>query len=506
MSIPSLSATELVQELRQGHVTAVQATEACLDVIDDNDADVGAFLHVDAAGARQAAEQIDRRRAAGEPLGALAGVPIAVKDVLCTKDQPTTCGSQALARFQPPYDATLIARLRAAGAVLIGKTNMDEFAMGSSTENSGFQVTRNPWDLSRVPGGSSGGSAASVAARQVPWAIGTDTGGSVRQPAAFCGVVGLKPTYGRVSRFGLVAYASSLDQAGPFGRTAADVALLLEAIAGHDPQDSTSAAQPVPPYSQRVAQPLKPLTIGVIRDHFGEGLHEDVEHSVQQAIRDFQSLGAKIVDVRLPHGKYGIAAYYVIAPCEASSNLARYDGVHYGHRTDEAVMQAELASERVAGAGGNAESPLVRMYRRSRTEAFGLEVKRRIMLGTFALSAGYQDRYYLKAQQARRLIRNDYDQAFQQADLLLGPTAPTAAYRLGEKLLDPLSMYLGDLYTVGANLAGIAALSLPCGFTRQGLPIGLQLQGPPFSEENLLRAAHMYQMATDWHARRPSSS
>lgn len=507
MSIVSMSATELAEQLRSGQLSAVEVTRAFLDVIDRTDGKLSAFVHVNREGALAAAADIDRRRAKGEHLGLLAGVPVAIKDVLCTVDQPTTCGSRMLKGFRSPYDATVVAKLRDVGAVFLGKTNMDEFAMGSSTENSALQVTRNPWEVNHVPGGSSGGSAACVAADQAPLAIGTDTGGSIRQPASLCGILGLKPTYGRVSRYGLVAFASSLDQAGPFARSAEDAALLLEAIAGHDALDSTSAPVDVPQFTTLVHQPLRPLTVGVIRDHFGEGLQAEVAASVQEAVRVFQSLGARIVDVSLPHSKYGVAAYYVIAPCEASSNLARYDGVHYGHRTDEQHMLAELTAERRAGsATDREESALTRMYRRTRTEGLGLEVKRRIVLGTFALSAGYQDRYYLKAQKVRRLIREDYDAAFEKADLLLGPTTPTAAFRVGEKIADPLAMYMGDLYTVGANLAGITAMSLPCGFTSQGLPIGMQLQAPPFAEERLLRAAHMYQSLTDWHQRRPALS
>jgi aspartyl-tRNA(Asn)/glutamyl-tRNA(Gln) amidotransferase subunit A len=426
-----------------------------------------------------------------------------VRDAL--RGQRATAGSRILEGFVSPYDAHIAERLRSAGALLPGKTNMDEFAMGGSTENSAFGITRNPWNLDCVPGGSSGGSATCVAAGQAPLAIGTDTGGSIRQPASFCGVVGLKPTYGRVSRYGLVAFASSLDQAGPFARTAEDAALLLEVMAGHDPRDSTSAPVASEKYSSSVRQSLQGFRVGVVREHFDAGLDSQVERSVRDGLREFVSLGAKLVDVSMPHSKYAVAVYYVIAPCEASSNLARYDGVHYGYRADERDVLAELQRERSAAhKNEELESPLVRLYRRTRTEGFGLEVKRRIMLGTFALSAGYQDRYYHKAQQARRLIRQDYDAVFKQCDVLAGPTTPTAAFRLGEKLSDPVSMYLGDLYTVGANLAGIPALGIPCGFTSSGLPIGIQLQGPAFAEERLLRIAYMFQTATDWHQRRPN--
>ena len=503
------TATELLDLLNTGETSSVEITGAFLDQIRKHDESVGAFLRVDAEPALDRAEQIDRQRAAGQPLGPLAGIPVAVKDLLCTLGQTTTCGSRMLQSFTPPYDATVISRLKAAGAILIGKTNLDEFGMGSSTENSAIRRTRNPWDLTRVPGGSSGGSAACLAAGMAPLSIGTDTGGSIRQPSAFCGVVGMKPTYGRVSRFGLVPFASSLDQIGPMARTARDAALLLETIAGHDPRDSTSANVPVPHYSQTVQQPLEGLRLGLVRDHFGVGLDRDVEQAVREAVKVYQALGATMVDVALPHSKYAIATYYIIAPCEASSNLARYDGVHYGYRTDEKVMLDELAAQRrqLTAAGDDAalddlDGPLVRMYRKTRREGFGPEVKRRVMLGTYALSAGYYDAYYLKALKVRRLIRQDYDDAFGQVDCIVGPVTPTAAFPAGEKVDDPLAMYLGDLYTVSANLAGITGMSIPCGQTAAGLPIGLQLQAPPLQEERLLRVAHMFQGATDWHTKR----
>ena len=410
------------------------------------------------------AEQIDQRRKSGAKLGSLAGLPVAVKDVLCSAGELTTCASRMLENFRPPYDSTVVAKLKAADAVLIGRTNMDEFAMGGTTENSALGVTRNPWNTDCIPGGSSGGAAACVAADLVPLSIGTDTGGSIRQPAAFCGVVGMKPTYGRVSRYGLVAFASSLDQVGPVARTAADTALLLEVIAGHDPSDSTSADVDVPPYSQQIADPIEGLRIGVPREYFGEGLDEEVEAAVREALRTYQSLGATVHEVSLPHSRYSIATYYIIAPCEASSNLARYDGVHYGYRTNEKQLLADLETERreLAAQGKEREiaeldSPLVRLYRKTRAEGFGPEVKRRIMLGTYALSSGYYDAYYLKALKVRRLIRRDFDEAFSDVDLILGPVTPTAAYRIGEKVDDPLAMYLGDLFTVSANLAGITA-------------------------------------------------
>jgi len=511
MSVLESSATELLAELTAGNVTATELTQACLGQIEKHDGAIGAFLNVDAERALSQARDIDERRRAGEKLGLLAGLPVAVKDIFCTKGWTTTCGSRMLEHFVPPYDATVISKLIAADAVLIGKTNMDEFAMGGSTENSAFNQTQNPWGLDRTPGGSSGGAAACVASSMAPLSIGTDTGGSIRQPAAFCGVTGMKPTYGRVSRYGLVAFASSLDQAGPLAKTAEDVALLLEVIAGHDPLDSTSANVPTPSYTSSVRQPLKGLRLGFAREHFGDGLDREVEAAVREAIKVYESQGATVHEVSLPHSKYAIATYYIIAPCEASSNLARYDGVHYGYRTDEKVMLAELAEERkeLERAGDSAnlaalDSSLVRMYRKTRSEGFGAEVKRRVMLGSYALSAGYYDAYYVKALKVRRLIREDYDAAFKDVDLIIGPTTATPAFKLGEMNEDPLAMYLQDLYTVSANLAGIAAISVPCGITQAGLPIGLQLQAAPFAEEKLLRAAHMFQQATDWHTRKPT--
>jgi len=510
MAIIDLSATELSRQLNAGDVTSVEVTRAYLDRIKKHDASVQAFLRYNEQAALAQAADIDRRRKAGKPVGRLGGLPVAVKDILCMDGERTTCASRILENFRPPYDATVVAKLRAADAVFLGRTNMDEFAMGGSNENSAYHVTRNPWDLSRIPGGSSGGSAASVAAAMTPLAIGSDTGGSIRQPAGLCGVTGLKPTYGRVSRYGLVAFASSLDQVGPLARTAEDAALLLEVIAGHDPRDSTSIDTAAPAYSETVGKPLENLRLGMVREHFGPGLDVEVETAVRDAYRVYESLGARIREISMPHGKYGVATYYIIAPCEASSNLARYDGVHYGYRTDEAGMSEELERERkqlvAAGKAREAEeldNALVRMYRRSRAEGFGDEVKRRIMLGTYALSAGYYEAYYLKALKVRRLIRKDYDEAFEQVDLIAGPVTATPAFKIGEKSGDPLAMYLVDLYTVSANLAGVPGIAFPCGFTKSGLPIGLQLQSPPFQEERLLRAAHMFQQATNWHTRRP---
>jgi aspartyl-tRNA(Asn)/glutamyl-tRNA(Gln) amidotransferase subunit A len=507
-----LTAAQLGEQLNSGAVSAVEVTQAHLDRIARLDGDLGAFLRVNPEAALARAAAIDQKRKSGAPLGLLAGLPVAVKDVICVQGEPTTCASKMLENYRSPFHATVIEKLIAADAVLLGKTNMDEFAMGGSTENSAFKLARNPWDRERTPGGSSGGAASCLAARLAPLSLGSDTGGSIRQPAGFCGVVGLKPTYGRVSRWGLVAFASSLDQIGPLARTAKDCALLLQAIAGHDPRDSTSATKPDPAkYLETVGQPLKNLRLGVVKEHYGEGLDGEVEAAVRAAIAVYQSLGATVCEVSLPHSRYAIATYYIIAPSEASSNLARYDGIHFGYRTEEKAMLAELESERktLAAAGDRRgleqlDTPLVRMYRKTRSEGFGAEVKRRIMLGTYTLSKGYYDQYYVKALKVRRLIRQDYDAAFEDVDLLAGPVTPTPAFKLGEKLNDPLAMYLEDLYTVSANLAGIPGISLPCGFTQSGLPIGLQLQAPAFEEERLLRAAHMFQTATDWHTRAPN--
>jgi aspartyl-tRNA(Asn)/glutamyl-tRNA(Gln) amidotransferase subunit A len=487
------SAADLLAALTRGDLTSEAVTADYLRTIRKREPKVQAFLHVDEAGALDQARAIDARRKRGESLGPMAGLPVAVKDVLCVKGQPTTCGSRMLAAFRPPYDATVIAKLRAADAVLLGKTNMDEFAMGSSTENSAFHATRNPWDLERTPGGSSGGSAAAVAAGEAPLALGTDTGGSIRQPAGLCGIAGLKPSYGRVSRYGLIAFASSLDQVGPFAHDVTGLALLLEVIAGHDPLDSTSVNKEVPPYGRTIEQPLKPLTIGVAREYFGSGLDTEVEQAVRAALKEYERLGATIKEVSLPTSPHAVATYYLVATAEASSNLARYDGVQYGHRARD-----------VSGPIADEHGRLVAMYCRTRGEGFGNEVKRRIMLGTYALSSGYKDAYYLKALKVRRLIKNDFDRGFAECDVIAGPTTPTAAFKIGEKADDPLAMYLGDIYTISANLAGICGVSIPCGFTKGGLPIGLQLQAAPFEEEKLLRVARMYERATDWHTRRPA--
>jgi aspartyl-tRNA(Asn)/glutamyl-tRNA(Gln) amidotransferase subunit A len=483
--VTSHSALELLELLGKTEVTSASLTDQFLEAIRRREPRVQAFLSVDEEGAREQARAIDARQRRGESLGPLAGLPVAVKDVLCTKGRRTSCGSKILANFIPPYDAGVIERLRRADAVLIGKTNMDEFAMGSSTENSAFKVTRNPWDPERIPGGSSGGSAAAVAACEAPLALGTDTGGSIRQPAALCGVVGMKPTYGRVSRYGLVAFASSLDQVGPIAHTVGDAALLLEVIAGHDHRDSTSVDRPVPAYSRSIDQTVKPLTIGMPKEYFDGALDIEVEAAVRSAIQAYEDAGAKVEEVSLPHSPFALATYYLVATAEASSNLARYDGVHYGHRS-------------------SSHKGLIDMYARSRGEGFGAEVKRRIMLGTYALSSGYKDAYYLKALKVRRLIRDDFDRVFARCDVVVGPTTPGAAFKIGDRSDDPLQMYLSDIYTVTCNLAGLPGISLPCGFTATGLPIGLQIIGAPFEEEKLLRVARMYEKVTDWHARRPA--
>jgi aspartyl-tRNA(Asn)/glutamyl-tRNA(Gln) amidotransferase subunit A len=483
MSILGATTNELRTRLERGDLTSVDVTTAYLDQIAAHDAQVQAFLLVDREAALEQARGVDAKRKAGQAVGKLAGVPVALKDVVCTKGVRTTCGSRMLENFVPPYDAHVIERLKAADAVLIGKTNMDEFAMGSSTENSAFQVTKNPWDLARTPGGSSGGSAAAVSASMAPLAIGSDTGGSIRQPAGFCGVVGMKPTYGRISRFGLVAYASSLDQLGPFANDVSGAALLLEVMSGHDSRDSTSVNVPVPEYSRRVDEPLAGLRIGVAREHFVEGLDREVEAAIRSALDVYRELGAEVKEVSLPHSQYAVAVYYIIAPSEASSNLARYDGVHYGHRAKEFAN-------------------MIDMYSASRGEGFGTEVKRRIMLGAYALSAGYYDAYYLKALKVRRLIRQDFDQAFQSVDVIASPVAPTPAFKIGELVNDPLAMYLSDIYTLSANLAGLPGICIPAGFSGNNLPIGLQLLAAPFQEDRLLRAARMFEHETDWHQRR----
>lgn len=483
MSDPTTwTAGETVAAIARGDVSAREATQAALDRIGALDPRLHAFLTVAADPALADADAIDARRASGDPLPPLAGVPIAVKDNICTRGVRTTAGSRSLHNFVPPYDATVIERLRAAGAVVIGKTNCDEFGMGSSTENSAYYPTVNPWALDRVPGGSSGGSAAAVAGMEAPLALGSDTGGSIRQPASFCGVVGMKPTYGRVSRYGLIAFASSLDQIGPLARSTRDCALMLTAVAGHDPCDSTSAPLRPPDFTQACREGLHGLRIGVPREFFGAGVAHGVAAAVRCAIDQLMALGATAEECSLPYAEYALAAYYIVAPAEASSNLARFDGVRYGLRTSE-----------MAGHIGLTE--------KTRGEGFGAEVKQRIMIGTYALSAGYYDAYYRRAQQVRTLIRRDFDRAFETFDVLATPTAPTTAYRLCENA-DPLQMKLGDVCTLPASLAGIPGMSVPCGFVA-GLPVGMQLLGRPFAEETLLRVAYSYEQATNWHAALP---
>jgi aspartyl-tRNA(Asn)/glutamyl-tRNA(Gln) amidotransferase subunit A len=473
-----LTTHQLHDLLTERQVSSVELTRTLLDRVQAVDGEVQGYVTVTAETALEQAQLIDVKIARGEKIGPLAGIPMAIKDNICTDGIKTTCASKILANFVPPYNATVMHKLHAAGGVMIGKTNMDEFAMGSSTENSAFFTTRNPWDLERVPGGSSGGSAAIVAADEAIWALGSDTGGSIRQPAAYCGVVGLKPTYGRVSRYGLIAYASSLDQIGPITKDVTDCALVLNAISGRDPKDSTSVDTPVPDYTQALMNDVKGLKIGVPQEFFVAGMDEEVRTSVMQAVNLLVQLGAVSDEVSLPHTDYAMSAYYVIAPAEASSNLARYDGVSYGYRGDG--------------------DDIVAMYKRTRSEGFGAEVKRRIMLGTYALSSGYYDAYYLKALKVRTLIKQDYDRAFERFDVLVTPTAPSPAFKIGEKSADPIELYLQDIYTISVNLAGIPAISIPCGYNREGLPIGLQIIGKAFSEETLLRVAYAFEQNTNF--------
>jgi len=479
-----LTIHELGARYRRGELRPSEATRAYLERVEAIDPHVKAYLTVTREEALRQAAEADARFRSGAPRGPLDGVPIAVKDVFCTRGIRTTCGSKILEHFVPPYDATAVARLLDAGAVLLGKLNMDEFAMGSSTENSAFFPTRNPWDLTRVPGGSSGGSAASVAADMAAATLGTDTGGSIRQPAAFCGDVGLKPTYGRVSRYGLIAFASSLDQIGPLAKDVEDAALVLGVIAGHDPMDSTSVDVAVPDYRAELGRGVEGLRVGIPAEYFIDGVDPEVEAAVRAAITTLESLGARTMPVSLPHTEYGLAAYYVIAPAEASSNLARYDGVKYGLR--------------VGGA-----RDLIDMYSKTRAAGFGAEVKRRVMLGTYALSAGYYDAYYGRAQRVRTLVGRDFQRAFERVDVIAAPTTPGVAFKFGEKE-DPLQMYLNDVFTIPGNLSGLPGLSIRAGFTMAGLPIGLQLVGRAFEEAVLFRVAHAYEQATSWHTRKPA--
>ncbi|MEM9449079.1 MAG: Asp-tRNA(Asn)/Glu-tRNA(Gln) amidotransferase subunit GatA [Cyanobacteria bacterium P01_E01_bin.6] len=480
------SIRDLHEQLTSKERSAVEIAQEALDRIQSLEPTLHSFLHVTADKALDQARHIDQAIAAGDDIGLLAGIPIGIKDNMCTQGIPTTCASRILENFVPPYESTVTQKIAAAGAVMVGKTNLDEFAMGGSTENSAFHPTSNPWDIERVPGGSSGGSAAAVAAGECTISLGSDTGGSIRQPASFCGVVGMKPTYGLVSRYGLVAFASSLDQIGPFARSVEDAAILLGAIAGYDPKDSTSLKTNIPDYTANLNAELpKGTRVGIIKETFGEGLDPTVEKSVMQAVEHFKGMGATVQEITCPQFRYGLPTYYIIAPSEASANLARYDGVKYGFRKGEA-------------------EDLMQMYTRTRAEGFGPEVKRRIMIGTYALSAGYYDAYYLKAQKVRTLIKQDFEKAFEQVDVLVSPTAPTTAFKMGAKSEDPLSMYLLDLMTIPVNLAGLPGLSLPCGFDEDGMPIGLQIIGNVLQEEKVLQVAYAYEQSTDWHQRSPN--
>jgi len=480
MSLTSLSVSELQAQLRSKAVSPVEAIEALESRIASVDGSICGYLARDYKAALEAAKVAD----VNLPLG---GIPVAIKDVINVKGEQCTCGSKILKGYIAPYDATVISRLRAAGAIPFGRTNMDEFAMGSSTENSAYAITRNPWDISRIPGGSSGGSAAVVAADEAFAALGSDTGGSIRQPAALCGCVGLKPSYGRVSRFGLVAFASSLDQIGPFTKTVRDSALLLNAISGRDTMDSTSLNEPVPDYTAQLGQDLKGVRLGMPKEYFIGGTHPQVDKAVRDAIRHYESLGAEIVEISLPHTEYAVGVYYIIATAEASANLARFDGVRYGHRTEQAAN-------------------ILEHYGRTREEGFGPEVKRRIILGTYVLSSGYYDAYYLRAQKVRTLIRQDFMQAFEKVDAIICPTSPEPAFKVGDRSDDPLRMYLADIFTIAVNLAGVCGISIPCGFAQVDnapLPVGLQLIGKPFRETELLKIAHAYEQSTEWHKARP---
>lgn len=482
--IIDLTACEIREHIQKKKVSAREVTRAFLERINAVDSKIKAFITVFEKEAAVQAENIDKKIASGENSGMLAGVPIAIKDNICIADTPTTCASKILQNFIAPYDAHIIERLGREGAIFLGKTNLDEFAMGSSTENSFFFTTHNPWNVNYIPGGSSGGSAASVAAQMAPFAIGSDTGGSIRQPASCCGVMGMKPTYGRVSRYGLVAFGSSMDQIGPLARNVEDAALLLNVISGYDARDSTSLNESIPDYTALLNKSIKGLKIGLPREYFIEGLDEDVRKALEKAVKTFESMGANVREVSLPHTSSAISVYYIIAPSEASANLARYDGVKYGYRSSPAHT-------------------LLESYEKSRNEGFGDEVKRRIMLGTYALSAGYYDAYYAKAQKVRTLIQNDFTEAFKKVDVLITPTAPTPAFKIGEKTQDPLLMYLSDIFTISGNCAGIPCMSVSCGFSKENLPIGLQILGPLKNEEIVLRSAYAFQQHTDFHKKKP---
>jgi len=485
MSLHTSTIHELSAKLKNREISSVELTESVFARIASVEDRLRSYITLCRESALAEAKRADERLKSGDD-SPLLGVPIALKDIFLTDGVLTTCASKILGNFVPPYDGTAVARLKAGGAVIVGKTNMDEFAMGSSTENSAFAVTRNPWNVERVPGGSSGGSAAAVAADECIAALGTDTGGSIRQPAACCGIVGLKPTYGRVSRYGVIAFASSLDQVGPMTKDTTDCALVLEAIAGHDPADSTSVPAPVPAYAKSLDGKVKGLRAGIPKQFFIPGMQREVEQTVKDAIRKLAQEGVEIVEVSLPHTEYAVAVYYVIATAEASSNLARYDGMRYGYRAPA--------------------EDLAETYFKTRQEGFGPEVKRRIMLGTYALSAGYYDAYYLKAQKVRALIKRDFEEAFQKCDVIVGPTAPTTAFKVGAKTADPLEMYLSDIFTISVNLAGLPGLSLPCGFDSENMPIGLQIIGKHFDEATMLRLAYAYEQATEWHKKKPKLS
>ena len=485
MKLHELTIQEAHRLLKTKEISSVELTRAVLDRIKAVESKIDAFITIAEKTAMQQARAADQKIAAGR-CGALTGIPLAIKDVICTRGIQTTCASKILQNFIPPYSATVIQKFEQAGAVILGKTNMDEFAMGSSTENSGFKITRNPWDLTRVPGGSSGGSAAAVAADMCLGALGSDTGGSIRLPASYCGTVGMKPTYGRVSRYGLVAFASSLDQIGPLAKNVADCATMLNSIAGYDPADSTSVPQDVPDYATALQKSLKGIRIGIPREYAATGgMNPEVVNAINNAVQVIEDLGAEKMDVSLPHTEYAVAVYYVIAPSEASSNLARYDGVKYGVRDKD-------------------QKELIQMYRRTRSQGFGPEVQRRIIIGTYCLSAGYYDAYYGKASQVRSLIIEDFKKAFEKCDVILCPVAPTPAFKIGEKVDDPLTMYLTDIFTLSANLAGLPGMSVPCGFSKEGLPIGLQLMGKHFAEEMLFKVAYNFEQATEFHKKRPN--
>ncbi|MCX5782760.1 MAG: Asp-tRNA(Asn)/Glu-tRNA(Gln) amidotransferase subunit GatA [Elusimicrobia bacterium] len=479
-----LSATELSQKIKSRQIKSAEVVSACLETIQAKDSKIKAFVSILEKEALKKAKTIDEKISKGDNVGILAGIPIAIKDNMNIKGFKTTCSSKILENYVAPYDAAVIEKLKEADAVFIGKTNLDEFAMGSSTENSAFQTTRNPWNTEYISGGSSGGSAAAVSASMAPLSLGSDTGGSIRQPAACCGVVGIKPTYGRVSRYGLVAFASSLDQIGPFSYSVEDAALLLRAISGYDKRDSTSANIDVPDYVSEIKKDINGIKIGLPKEYFIKGMDKEVEKAVRDAVKVFENLGAKISEISLPYTKYAVSVYYLIATSEASANLARYDGIKYGFKAE----------------GTN----LIDEYEKTRGAGFGAEVKRRIMLGTYALSSGYYDAYYGKAQKVRTLIKKDFDEAFKKVDIILTPTAPTPAFKIGEKAFDPLQMYLSDIFTISCNLAGLPGISIPCGFSASGLPIGLQILGKAFKEEDILRSAYQYEKNTEWNEKRPN--